>query len=633
MSSSKKRPSSVLLEDFDTKKIVRSDIVGKLMSDEGDDPEDNRRVVYKCLREGCGKIVPKIKKSGFSNPFFHLVRCYGSEEEVYRVYKKVKEDEEALENRASSIKRHFSVSSAKSRERAMHAWIILIVLKGVPLNSVEDNVFRSILEYSDAISIKALIRTIFQLVILVEQEISKELADTTCGAIMHDARTRAGIHYVALFACYVKEKRTSHPEPCCTLLSVAPMPTDGDTASETVTFNADAHSNYFRTTLSDFYNIDITKWCKAIMADNTKTNIKITKDLGIPHVGCYNHKLNLDVEAMVRGNFELQKTISNIHDVMACAKQKLRNAAVLRNITDLRPILENKTHWSGKVAMIARFIRIRDDLMKAADHEGAEGLDKVLDQTTLFLSKAKIYEQWMTCINTITKKLQEHCLPLTKAHHLLDILEKEIVSWKDKQNDPLYECTFKREKSSLANRELCPNKDFETGVVKIQLGKYADMTDAEKRACRSLKKQASTSSPNNANGSNSEQSESSDDEEPRSPDFEARVYKYLEERESEGQLESPYVNCNFIYGSTAEVERLWSVSSYILTKQRRRMTPQLFEAILFLRYNERFWNLGLVVEAMKEDRMQQYAARVEKLVREDETGDDILQGVDALDRE
>jgi hypothetical protein len=63
------------------------------------------------------------------------------------------------------------------------------------------------------------------------------------------------------------------------------------------------------------------------------------------------------------------------------------------------------------------------------------------------------------------------------------------------------------------------------------------------------------------------------------------------------------------------------------------MTPQLFEAILFLRYNERFWNLGLVVEAMKEDRMQQYAARVEKLVREDETGDDILQGVDALDRE
>jgi hypothetical protein len=57
----------------------------------------------------------------------------------------------------------------------------------------------------------------------------------------------------------------------------------------------------------------------------------------------------------------------------------------------------------------------------------------------------------------------------------------------------------------------------------------------------------------------------------------------------------PYVNCDFIYGSSAEVERLWSVAKYILTDQRKRLTPQMFEALLFLKQNKEFWGLPEVV--------------------------------------
>jgi hypothetical protein len=48
-------------------------------------------------------------------------------------------------------------------------------------------------------------------------------------------------------------------------------------------------------------------------------------------------------------------------------------------------------------------------------------------------------------------------------------------------------------------------------------------------------------------------------------------------------------NSDFILGSAAEVERVWSIAEYILTKQCKRMTSYLFECLIFLRYNKEFW--------------------------------------------
>lgn len=59
-----------------------------------------------------------------------------------------------------------------------------------------------------------------------------------------------------------------------------------------------------------------------------------------------------------------------------------------------------------------------------------------------------------------------------------------------------------------------------------------------------------------------------------------------------------YIDCDFILGSAAHVERLWSIAKYILTCQRSVMTPQVFEAILFLRENECVWDLQFVAEAI-----------------------------------
>ena len=58
-----------------------------------------------------------------------------------------------------------------------------------------------------------------------------------------------------------------------------------------------------------------------------------------------------------------------------------------------------------------------------------------------------------------------------------------------------------------------------------------------------------------------------------------------------------YVNCDFILGSTACVERLWSIAKEILHGPRNRTSPIMVEALLFLRENRRLWSINNAVEA------------------------------------
>jgi hypothetical protein len=58
-----------------------------------------------------------------------------------------------------------------------------------------------------------------------------------------------------------------------------------------------------------------------------------------------------------------------------------------------------------------------------------------------------------------------------------------------------------------------------------------------------------------------------------------------------------YIDCQFILGSAAEVERCWSEARYILPNQRAGMAPEFFEAIMMLRYNRELWDKRLVAEA------------------------------------
>ena len=73
------------------------------------------------------------------------------------------------------------------------------------------------------------------------------------------------------------------------------------------------------------------------------------------------------------------------------------------------------------------------------------------------------------------------------------------------------------------------------------------------------------------------------------------------------------MNCDFILGSAAEVERLWSIATNVLTDERKNTSPLMLEALLFLRVNERLWDASTVKQAMHMARND----RIEKKLQEE----------------
>lgn len=85
----------------------------------------------------------------------------------------------------------------------------------------------------------------------------------------------------------------------------------------------------------------------------------------------------------------------------------------------------------------------------------------------------------------------------------------------------------------------------------------------------------------------------------------------IEKRHRESATHS-YVNCDFIIGSAAEVERLWSIAKHLLKDNHKSMSPLLFEALLFLKLNNSYWDLNLVSKAMIRVRSHRVSARLEE---------------------
>jgi hypothetical protein len=580
---------------------------------------------FSCPKPGCSHVSTVAAKSGYTNPYSHLKRCYGEEDFLLELYDDAIAEKECQGNQGS-VGDFFMKWSATAAEKAMHDYIELIVCKSLPITAVEDQLYRKFSKHTSKFGVKRIREVIFQLVELTEKIITKELKAAPCGAIMHDGWSCCGTHYVGVFACYMRKEIKPNTKatwrsaskklklevkecfPEITLLAVAPMThvpvaeEDSENAredEETTKFNAEAHVNFFSETLG-FYGLEL-QWVKASIADNTSTNLKVARLIGCPHVGCNNHKLNLDVELMVANTIQLKNVIENVHAVMLSAKRKLKNAALLRNLTNLKPVIHNKTRWSGKHFMLTRFLRIRDELIEVADNEESVELD--INTSAQFLAKVKKNHGHLKEINAVTVFMQTRLLSLAQCRGALDMMINQIQENKTRLGHVFYGCTFTASRT-LADSHLAPNADFESGVVKIQNGAENDLTADERVAVESLARVCD------------EDDDGDDLAVPTSP---VNMQERLRRMNDRGNEKSRYVDCDFIFGSAAEVERLWSVADFILRDQRKAMTPQLFEALIFLKVNKRFWGLNDVCLAMKEAK----SAMAEKRIADDIMNQDL----------
>jgi hypothetical protein len=139
------------------------------------------------------------------------------------------------------------------------------------------------------------------------------------------------------------------------------------------TFNSKNQSEHLKQVVQVF-GVQFDEWCVCLIGDNAAVNIKTAELCKKQHVGCKNHKLNLEVNAMLAVDNQLTEAIESVQKLMLSLKT-LKHSAALSDYTYLRPTLYVRTRWSGKHTVCAKFLKLYQTLIRMREDD-ANLLDK-----------------------------------------------------------------------------------------------------------------------------------------------------------------------------------------------------------------------------------------------------------------
>jgi hypothetical protein len=539
--------------------------------------------------------------TGWQNPYFHLKQCcyHGNETAMLQDYWAT------IDRRNGFVTASGATSVYSTRVQAIHDWIELIVAKDLPLSVVEDKTFRSFSKHSgEPITRAYLKKVMFKMVQLIEPTIGQLMQDAGIGAIMYDGWTKDSVHYIGIIACFMRQfpvykygKMVEYKQELeQILLSVAPMVRDPSTIDDpdydedqvdvlACEFNASQQLKHFERILP-MYGHDFHEWCVCLLGDNASVNLKTAELAEMPHIGCKNHKLNLEVNNMVKRNdARLDALLNKLQRLMTNLKT-MKNSASLKTFTPLKPQLYNKTRWSGKYKVIRKFVKIRSALLHMSEDDNNEFVLEPALRTNTLLEKAVAYKKMLQSIDYTTRFLQHKGISLFRAQDALnDLVEfvKEGNAASPTMQHPLKHCKLEDKWIGRDSAKLA-SPHFHNGIIKLQSKMTGALTEEEKEAVARLKTSSSTTST------------TSSDDSPGRFDMANRLAK---RQKTAASVTDGYANADFVLGSCAEIERVWSSAERILRKTRYSLTPIYFETILLLKYNRKFWDMELVSKAIR----------------------------------
>jgi BED zinc finger len=512
-------------------------------------PEGN---VWQCKK--CNKV--KLKNGGWTNLLNHLKSCVGTD---FRMeYRRVQKSTGGV------INGYFLKMS--NAEKEMFDWIELLVMNNFPLTFVDCPLIRRQSKLRSVCS-KTVRKHILALCDVVKETIVTKLSASKF-VLMFDGWTEGTEHYIGLNISYnVQCKETGKQVPTHSLLSMRPL-----LAEEIVGMTAADHLRHISKVMLSYGRASEDILC--LVGDNCAVNKKMAADLGVPILGCASHKFNLAVRVWIKSQPQLAMIINKVSMVMKKAST-LKVAAKLRQLTAYSTVRENDTRWSSTYQMIKRFFKIQSHLSVLA--ELLEWLPSHLE--TDILSKA--YRS-LTKFDQITVMLQREGMTFVEARKIFNEVLKDYPE-------------FAHHLGTSAS--IVENPTFEKAIMKITTA--TPLSEEERCAASCMLLDVSSDAEESEDGAGADPvHDSDDDEEGGNGNYAKSLERRLKRQKTNNDGTDNYINFDVLPGTSVNCERLFSLAKHILSDTRKKTSPRLFEALLFLKVNRKLWDVYDVGIAM-----------------------------------
>jgi hypothetical protein len=296
----------------------------------------------------------------------------------------------------------------------------------------------------------------------------------------------------------------------------------------------------------------------------------VAVDLGVPFLGCANHKLNLTICLWIQNYPQLPATIERVSSVMKRAgtvKGAAKIPQVRSHSTD--DINDNDASCLSTFTMISRLLKIQSQLREF--DELAEFLptqEVEMDiLSTAHLSLSKFYQ--------VRVMLQREGVSFVEVRHLFDAVL-----------DDFPELGHHHLSDSAT---IVTNPIFEKAIMRIAEDMY--LTEEQQSTVEALRRSVVH---NNDNGAMPKVGSGSDDEggQRESDNHTLKVEQQIKRQKWAIETGEHYINLDVLPGTSVNSEKL---ATDVLLNTRHTTSPHVFEALLFLKVNRTLLNFHDVV--------------------------------------
>jgi hypothetical protein len=222
-----------------------------------------------------------------------------------------------------------------------------------------------------------------------------------------------------------------------------------DETKTAVTFNAAAHVKLFEQTFKHLQFDDVSDFAMCQVSDSTNLNPKIADDLGIFHVACRNHCLNLACKEMEANDSDLQRITEKTQEIHRSIKASNKLTAELENIqASAREIDESAPSGKVKLSAPTRWNSVEGMLASHDKHLSSIRdvielyPDRLSDETVsqCFMTEIKNHLRYLTEIKKASANMQATLATLEECQFQVDSIGELAKSGYSRRDSAFKHC-------------------------------------------------------------------------------------------------------------------------------------------------------------------------------------------------